>query len=125
MPTVVVYRDGKKVAEHIASETGTASFSKVWVWYAALSCSVLSCAAWYPIFTSLSPAVMALHTSLLAGEGDCAAGFVLKRCSLKGVYSATSLLHVSRSEQSIDQMERLLEEQGDREELRGLILVVS
>ena len=29
MPTIAVYKDGKKVAEHIASETGTASFQKV------------------------------------------------------------------------------------------------
>ena len=29
MPTIAVYKDGKKVAEHVASETGTGSFQKV------------------------------------------------------------------------------------------------
>lgn len=29
MPTIAVYKDGKKVSEHVASETGTASFQKV------------------------------------------------------------------------------------------------
>ena len=29
MPTIAVYKDGKKINEHVAQETGTGSFQKV------------------------------------------------------------------------------------------------
>lgn len=37
MPTIAVYKDGKKVAEHVASETGTGSFQKVQMSYTSYS----------------------------------------------------------------------------------------